>query len=122
MDKIIKKIIIDPATNNVKEVREEKVTISEGNANGKDYWSNHENYCLSALDGKNKVSTSSWDNVHKAMSRYSHELFERHHYANTPEEKDALKKELHKKFDARYKKVYKQELTDKVLSYYFNIK
>ena len=56
------------------------------------------------------------------MSRYSHELFERHHYANTPEEKDALKKELHKKFDARYKKVYKQELTDKVLSYYFNIK
>lgn len=122
MDKIIKKIIIDPATNNVKEVREETVTISKGNANGKDYWSNHENYCLTALDGKNKVSTSSWDNVHKAMSKYSHELFGRYcyGYANTPEEKEKLKKELHKKFDDRYKKIYKQELTDKVLSYYFN--
>jgi hypothetical protein len=121
MDKIVKKIIIDPATNNVKEVREETVTISKGNANGKNYWADHEDYCLTALDGKNKVSTSSWDNVHKAMSNYSHELFDRHRYANTPEEKEELKKELHKKFDARYKKIYKQELTDKVLSHYFNI-
>ena len=46
----------------------------------------------------------------------------RHCYANTPEEKEKLKIELHKKFNARYKKIYKQELTDKVLSYYFNIK
>ena len=56
------------------------------------------------------------------MSKYSHELFGRYcyGYANTPEEKEKLKKELHKKFDDRYKKIYKQELTDKVLSYYFN--
>jgi hypothetical protein len=121
MDKIVKKIIIDPATNNVKDVKEQKITISEGNANGKNYWANHENYCLTALDGKNKVISSSWDNVCKDMDHYNHELLTLNCFAYKREDKDALKKELHKKFDARYKKIYKKELTDEILHDYFSV-
>ena len=121
-DKVIKKIIIDPATNNIKDVKTIIENVSSGNANGKSYWDEHECYALTKLSGKNKVSTLDWDNIIKQFERKKQQLAERIRYnlgETDDEDRKQYRKELHQLFDERYELIYKKPLSDEVLNEYF---
>lgn len=103
LDKITKTIIIDKSNNNVIKVDCNVQLIQEGNANGKSYWDkNHEDYCLSDMDG---INTNDFDNVKMEIYKINSGL---HHRNYTLEQ-------LHEKFDERYKKSYKEDLTDTII-------
>ena len=104
LDKITKTIIINRSNNNIIKVDCNSIEIQKGNANGKSYWDkNHENYCLSDMDG---INTEDFDNVKKEIYKINSGLYHRNY----------TMKQLHERFDDRYRNTYKEDLTDQIIT------
>lgn len=115
LDKITKTIILNRENNNIIEVQRNTETIQKGNANGKSYWDDHDEYCLSSMD-KHAINTSNFPNVPKLIYNYLHHksrIF-RINAENTPE----VLKSLHNLYDENYKKWYHEDLTDAKIRQY----
>lgn len=117
--KIIKKIYINRYNNNVVKVIGERKKINGGEVGGKNYWSNHDHYCMSELDGG--ISTASFDHVKKSIK--SHIEYETQHWKYDVKSADYLNeliqkliRETKEKYGERYKNSYGEEITDNYIS------
>ena len=115
--KIIRRIHINRYTNNIVCVTSDRKIINNGEVGGKDYWSHHDDYCMSHLDDNEKcVNTLSFDHVLDVMKSYI--INEKRYIVLNDEEKQKLLNKCHKQYDERYEKIYKEKLTDEIINNY----
>ena len=120
LEKITKYIYVDRNTNNVIKVVKKAETVRKGNADGKSYWDNHSDYCLSSMN-KNAVNTQSFNNVIKNLKHYLYnDAYTHRVYSDNKEamqqarEKDL--KHIMEYYAPKYEKVYKKKLTMEVIT------
>ena len=117
LDKIIKTIKINKTNNNIVSVQKYEETVQEGNANGKSYWDDHDEYCMSDTS-QYAINTSNFPNVPDLIYKYIHH--KNRIFSIDDINSLEIMKSIHNLYDESYKKWYHEDLTDEKIKQYVN--